>query len=506
LIEASVGLNHHDWSPDGQRIAAVGYTDSSTWSIYVFDVDGSDLTRLTNAPGLWDSEPIWSPDGTRIAFTRIYPDQDDREEIWIMNADGSDPHWIGLEGFAAKWSPDGSRLLYTSARSGNYEIYTANIDGTDEQQLTRTTADESFPVWSPDGSQIAYSASTGGWNTVGNSQTYEIYVMDADGTNVRQLTDNTAYDGNPRWSPDGSLLVFSSDVAESGHWEIYVMNADGTDVKRVTHTPAGVTAINPVWRPEAPPEFEGQVDVGGYALYLHCVGGGSPTVILEAGYDDVAETWSLVQPEVAKFTRVCSYDRAGLGQSDPGPEPRDSLQIVKELHALLVNAGIEGPYVVVGHSLGGMYMRLFADRYAEEVVGLVLVDSSHIDQFERNAAVLPPESPDESEILKFYREWFTNPPTYPELPRRLFEPGSLGDMPLVVLTSPHKERSADLPAGLSDKWDEIWVELQAEWALISSRSTHMMADESGHFIQHDQPGLVIDAIRQVVRDSAQADH
>jgi pimeloyl-ACP methyl ester carboxylesterase len=249
---------------------------------------------------------------------------------------------------------------------------------------------------------------------------------------------------------------------------------------------------------DAPPELEGHFDVGGYQMYLHCVGAGTPTVILEAGFNDVAETWSLVQPEVAQFTRACAYDRAGLGQSDPGPEPRNSLQMVKELHALLDEAGVEGPYVLVGHSLGGMYARLFADRYQKDVVGLVLVDSSHIDQFSRNAAVLPPESPNESESLRFYREWFTNPPTYPTLPRRLFEAGSLGDMPLVVLTSPEKERADDLPDGLSAQFDEIWVELQREWAQISSRSTHIMAHESGHFIQHDRPDLVIDAILQVI--------
>jgi len=249
LIQASVGLNHHDWSPDGQKIAAVGYVSSSTSSIYVYDFATGDLARLTTTSGVSDSEPSWSPDGNSLAFNRFRSDQESRAEIWIMNADGSDQHWIGLEGFAAKWSPDGNRFIYSSDRSGNYEIYTSNVDGTDEQQLTRSSADETFPNWSSDGSQIAYSASTEEWNTVENASTYEIFVMDADGSNVRQLTDNASYDCNPRWSPDGTRIIFSSDRGEIGHWEIYVMNADGSDVRRVTTTPSNATAINPVWRP-----------------------------------------------------------------------------------------------------------------------------------------------------------------------------------------------------------------------------------------------------------------
>jgi TolB protein len=249
LIEAVIGLNHHDWSPDGQKIAAVGYVDQSTWSIYVFGLESEVLTRLTDTSGVMDSEPNWSPDGSRLVFTRMYSDQDSHEEIWIMNADGSDQHWIGVQGFAAKWSPDGSRFIYSSNRSGNYEIYISNIDGTDEQQLTRSSADETFPTWSPDGSQIAYSASTGEWNTRESTKTYEIFVMDANGSNVRQLTNNASYDGNPRWSSDGSLITFSSDRDEIGHWEVYVIDADGSNVRRVTTTLSDATAINPVWRP-----------------------------------------------------------------------------------------------------------------------------------------------------------------------------------------------------------------------------------------------------------------
>ncbi len=250
--------------------------------------------------------------------------------------------------------------------------------------------------------------------------------------------------------------------------------------------------------PQPLPELSEMIDVGGHQLYIHCTGTGTPTVIMEAGYGDVGETWSLVQPVVATLTRACSYDRAGLGLSEPGPEPRNSLQIVNELHTLLRNANIEGPLVLVGHSMGGLYMRLYADRYREDVVGLVLVDSAHPDQFRRQAAVLPPESPNDSESLRFYRDWFTNAPDDPTLSPELFEAGSLGDMPLVVLTAPNKERADDFPAELNAKFNQIWVELQEELVQLSSDSAHVISDKSQHFIQRDQPMLVIDAIRQVV--------
>src|SRR5215210_6893867 len=130
-----------------------------------------------------------------------------------------------------------------------------------------------------------------------------------------------------------------------------------------------------------PPPGE-MVDVGGYSLHINCVGRGSPNVILDAGSGEMSAHWVRVQQEVSGTTRVCAYDRAGMGWSEMGPNPRDAKQISSELHTLLKGAGIKGPYVLVGHSFGGMYMQTYAARYPDEVAGMVLVDSStDPDQF-----------------------------------------------------------------------------------------------------------------------------
>src|SRR5215212_3200602 len=141
-----------------------------------------------------------------------------------------------------------------------------------------------------------------------------------------------------------------------------------------------------------PPPGE-MVDVGGYSLHVYCVGQGSPTVVLDAGLGEFSAQWVRVQREVSDTTRVCAYDRAGMGWSEMGPDPRDAKQITSELHTLLSKAGIEGPYVLVGHSFGGMYMQTYANRYPEEVAGVALVDSStDPDQFSHQ-----PEAQDISE-------------------------------------------------------------------------------------------------------------
>lgn len=294
------------------------------------------------------------------------------------------------------------------------------------------------------------------------------------------------------------------------------------------------------------------VDVDGFRLHLHCTGKGGPTVVIDSGLGSFSLDWHLVQPEVAKFTRVCTYDRAGYGWSDPGPQPRTSQQIVRELHMLLVNAGIKGPYVLVGYSLGGMNVRLYTHQYPDEVVGIVLVDSAHEDmlsrlplEFQRPLTTLgkmrlpisilsrlgimrlmmqlrPPafvpyfiqRLPQEIQPLALRpRLW---PQYFDAVVSELAALGesiaqlcaigsdntmSLGDKPLVVLTA-SVERSAmewhslfDFPI---EQYKQGWTVLQAGLTGLSSHSTHIIAEKSGHGIIIEQPELVIDAVRQVV--------
>ena len=126
-----------------------------------------------------------------------------------------------------------------------------------------------------------------------------------------------------------------------------------------------------------------RVDVGGYSLHIYCTGEGGPSVVVDTGMGDFSTGWQGIQPEVSKSVRICTYDRAGYGWSDSSPNPRTAIQMANELHLLLNNAGIDPPYILVGQSLGGFTMRMFASQYPDEVLGMVLVDAGHEDQLER---------------------------------------------------------------------------------------------------------------------------
>src|SRR5262245_58378756 len=129
-----------------------------------------------------------------------------------------------------------------------------------------------------------------------------------------------------------------------------------------------------------PHNFNEKIDIGGRGLYLVCLGAGNPTVILEAGLDDTSLIWNSIYQQVQAFTRVCAYDAAGLGKSDLGPKPHTSRDAAEDLHTLLINANVAGPYIIVGHSVGGFNMRVYANLYPDEVSGLILVDSTHPDE------------------------------------------------------------------------------------------------------------------------------
>jgi pimeloyl-ACP methyl ester carboxylesterase len=267
------------------------------------------------------------------------------------------------------------------------------------------------------------------------------------------------------------------------------------------------------------------VDVEGRRLHLVCLGQGSPTVVLEAGISDAFAVWARVQPALAKTTRVCSYDRAGIGYSDPGPLPRTSLTIARELHALLVAAGERAPYVLVGHSFGGVNVRTFAAKHPSEVAGLVLVDASHEDQVQRFPAEVRQQTDaalrQVNELAARAARGEPTPPIVSYMPRlvarrpawyaTLVEEARACEasaaelrardrslrVPLVVV-------SAGRPAPIGRSREtrrqarRLWDEMQEELSRLSPLGTRVIAHRSGHYVQRQEPRVVIDAVRQVV--------
>src|SRR5919112_2773117 len=247
------------------------------------------------------------------------------------------------------------------------------------------------------------------------------------------------------------------------------------------------------------------VDVGTHRLHINCLGEGSPTVILEAANLGMSAHWVRVHQQLAQTTRVCAYDRAGMGWSERGPEPRDARQVSGELHTLLKGAGTERPYVLVGHSYGGLYAQMYAARYPNQVSGVVLVDSSHPEQFTRSSegramyeqtrrmgAFIPwltrlgvirltnfyPAHPDlpsqqRAQIEAFNsstQQWVTTVDEFratPETTAQVRSTQSLGEKPLAVVSA-------------GDNQAPDWLEMQDELAALSSNSTHRVVEGATH--------------------------
>ena len=276
------------------------------------------------------------------------------------------------------------------------------------------------------------------------------------------------------------------------------------------------------------------VDAGGFRLKLHCTGQGRPAVILEAGLGDGIGEWRRVQPQLASFTRVCSYDRAGYGGSDAGPMPRTSLRIAGELDALLRASGETPPYLLVGHSFGGFNVRVFDGRYPKEVAAMLLIDSVQEDQYE----LLPKawQAVGAAMLERYQRQAHWSPLSIDlGIPRALLllqgirpapfvlqskylkaraselagirvsaeqarAAGTLGDQPLIVLTA---GRTSDASlSGLSavdaEAFERTWIDdLQMRLARLSSRGERILVPDSGHDIPAERPDAVVNAVRRL---------
>jgi pimeloyl-ACP methyl ester carboxylesterase len=281
---------------------------------------------------------------------------------------------------------------------------------------------------------------------------------------------------------------------------------------------------------------------GSIHMNIDCSGQGSPTVILESGSGGPSVDWLMVQPEVAKFSHVCSYDRAGYGWSESGPEPRSSLQIAHELNQLLQAAGEKGPYILVGHSMGGYDIRVYAAQYPNDVAGVVLVDASHEDQDLRAPESIRKWSQDyrkhpgwkklkyffqlhsgwarltaDRDAPTFWPQAFREEEAFLTLPTKhqfaaidedevfptlsaaqVRSAGNLGDRPLIVLTATRQDDiPPEIPPRDAQAEEGLWVhQLQPELARLSTHGKQIVVDSS-HEMATEHPEVVIAAIHEV---------
>jgi len=271
--------------------------------------------------------------------------------------------------------------------------------------------------------------------------------------------------------------------------------------------------------------------------HINTQGTGDLTVVFESGQGDCSLEWFKIQPEIAKFARVCSYDRPGLGWSSPSTKIINSQEIAENLFQTLKAANTTGPYILAGHSVGGIYIRKFVQLYPNEVAGLLFIDSSHENQKYR----LPEKMSEENESMKSFASFFKllvpfgiprvldladkmqgdyfDEEIRPAAMSRLYQthffdalyneiestelsisqvapPDSLGDLPLIVLSQ--GGNNPGLPQEEFEQLKNIWNELQLDLLSLSSNNRHIIAENSGHYIQNDQPEIIIDAISQLI--------
>jgi pimeloyl-ACP methyl ester carboxylesterase len=275
-----------------------------------------------------------------------------------------------------------------------------------------------------------------------------------------------------------------------------------------------VAAAFPVRAASAEAErIDGRFDVGGRSIRLACQGAGSPVVVIDAGMGTAPVEdpgWRGIAARVAPVTRVCLYDRAGLGGSDPSPKaPRTSRDAVADLQAALHRAGVPGPYLLVGHSLGGLHAQVFANDHPSDVAGLVLVSSTHPDQMTTWLALLPLRTPGEEQAITDTRAFLTSMLDDPtrneerldirtscEQARQL---RTLGARPVIVAThSPRYRMVPGLSEPLATELEAATQRMQKQFLSLSSNAAQHVAATAGHGLPHEDPGFVVGNILEGV--------
>jgi pimeloyl-ACP methyl ester carboxylesterase len=259
-----------------------------------------------------------------------------------------------------------------------------------------------------------------------------------------------------------------------------------------------------------------QVNVGAHMLHIYCMGKGSPAVVIDTGSGETYESWLSLIGKLAQVTRVCAYDRAGYGQSEPGPLPRDSAREADELRVLLQNADIKGPYVLVGHSLGAINAQVFAGRYPSLVVGAVLIDPTPLGwiaggafpelrvSYDQQTAAFKsqgealrnssdPKARGEADFYVMMASEMTE--LVSTSARQVAAITTFGDMPLTVIasTKPNPQFGASAEA-----FQQFWIAQSEELARKSTRGAFIRAEGSSHHVHQDAPQLVLDAVRGMI--------
>ncbi|MCM3164274.1 alpha/beta fold hydrolase [Metabacillus litoralis] len=232
------------------------------------------------------------------------------------------------------------------------------------------------------------------------------------------------------------------------------------------------------------------IQINDFKLFAKLVGEntGKPTIVMDAGYGDYSKTWDSVISDLSLLTDVLIYDRAGLGKSESSSKPRTSIEMIKELREVVKGTKIKLPFILVGHSFGGVNARMYATEYPKDVCGLILVDSTPEDYRER---FLPTMS---NEFQEAYNKQFVHEGNYDEFMESLKQLKTLKrkiNVPLIVL-------SAGKKAHYSTKSQELWNEMQRDILEISTNGELVIAENSAHYIQNDEPEFLVNAVKRLL--------